>query len=143
MLWADTRAVGEIPAWRRLPEARQAALANPLVPGMTGPLLRWVWRQEPEVYRQARWALLPKDWIRHRLTGTIATDPSDASATLLWNVPADRWAGDVAADVGLHPELLPPVTESGDRSSSMLADAAGTLRRRFAPLGGVWHDRAP
>ena len=127
MLWADTRAMGEIPAWRRLPEARQAALANPLVPGMTGPLLRWVWRQEPEVYRQARWALLPKDWIRHRLTGTIATDPSDASATLLWDVPADRWAGDVATDVGLHPELLPPVTDSGDRAGSMLADAAATL----------------
>jgi xylulokinase len=127
MLWADTRAVGEIAAWRRLAEARQAALANPLVPGMTGPLLRWVWRQEPEVYRQARWALLPKDWIRHRLTGTIATDPSDASATLLWDVLADRWAGDVAADVGLHPELLPPVTDSGDRAGVTLPDAAAAL----------------
>jgi xylulokinase len=127
MLWADTRAMGELAAWRRLPEARRAALANPLVPGMTGPLLRWAWRQEPEVYRQARWALLPKDWIRHQLTGAIATEPSDASATLLWDLPADRWASDVATDVGLHPELLPPVADSGDRAGVTLPDAAAAL----------------
>jgi xylulokinase len=127
MLWADTRATGELVAWRRLPEARRAALANPLVPGMTGPLLRWVRRQEPEVYRQARWALLPKDWVRYQLTGMVATDPSDASATLLWDLPADRWAGDVATDVGLRPELLPPVADSGDRAGIMLPDAGAAL----------------
>jgi xylulokinase len=127
MLWADTRATGELGAWRRLPEARRAALANPLVPGMTGPLLRWVWRQEPGVYRQARWALLPKDWIRHQLTGMVATDPSDASATLLWDLPADHWAGDVATDVGLDPGLLPPVMDSGDRAAVTLPDAGVAL----------------
>jgi xylulokinase len=130
MLWADTRAMGELAAWRRLPETRRAALANPLVPGMTGPLLRWVRRQEPGVYRQARWALLPKDWIRHRLTGAIATDPSDASATLLWDVPADRWAGDVATSVGLDPGLLPPVMDSGDRAGGTLPAAAAALGLR-------------
>jgi xylulokinase len=127
LLWADARAVEETAAWRRLPEPRRAALANPIVPGMTGPLLRWVARHEPRTYQRARWALLPKDWVRHRLTGTAATDPSDASATLLWDLPADRWAEDVAADVGVDAELLPPVVGSGALAGTLRPDAARTL----------------
>jgi xylulokinase len=127
LLWADARAVEETAAWRRLPEPRRAALANPIVPGMAGPLLRWVARHEPQTYRRARWALQPKDWIRHQLTGAAATDPSDASATLLWDLPADRWAVDVAAAVGLEPELLPPVVASGDPAGGLRPDAAKAL----------------
>ena len=127
LLWADARAAGETAAWRRLPEPRRAALANPIVPGMTGPLLRWVARYEPETYRRARWALLAKDWVRQRLTGTAATDPSDASATLLWDLPADRWADDVAAGVGVDPGLLPPVVGSGEAAGTLRPDAAGAL----------------
>jgi xylulokinase len=127
LLWADARAVEEAAAWRRLPEARRAALANPIVPGMTGPLLRWVARHEPRTYQRARWALLPKDWVRHRLTGTPATDPSDASATLLWDLPADRWAQDVAAAVGVDAELLPPVVGSGAPAGTLRPDAADAL----------------
>jgi xylulokinase len=127
LLWADTRAAKETAAWQRLPKPRRAALANPIVPGMTGPLLRWVARHEPQTYQRARWALLAKDWVRHQLTGTVATDPSDASATLLWDLPADRWAHDVAAAVGVEPELLPPVVESGDPAGSLRPHAAKTL----------------
>jgi xylulokinase len=127
ILWADARAVEETAAWRGLPEPRRAALANPIVPGMAGPLLRWALRHEPQTYRRARWALQPKDWIRHQLTGAAATDPSDASATLLWDLPADRWAVDVAAAVGLEPELLPPVVASGDPAGGLRPDAAKAL----------------
>jgi xylulokinase len=130
LLWADARAVEETAAWRRLPEPRRAALANPIVPGMTGPLLRWVARHEPRTYQRARWALLAKDWIRHRLTATAATDPSDASATLLWDLPADRWAHDVAAEVGVEAELLPPVVGSGDPAGTLRPDAAKALGLR-------------
>jgi xylulokinase len=130
LLWADARAGEETAAWRRLPAPRRAVLANPIVPGMTGPLLRWVARHEPQAYRRAGWALLAKDWVRHRLTGEVATDPSDASATLLWDLPADRWADDVAAAVGLEPELLPPVAASGDQAGSLRADAAEALGLR-------------
>lgn len=130
LLWADTRAVQETEAWRRLPEPRRAALANPITPGMTGPLLRWLARHEPRTYQRACWALLPKDWVRQQLTGVAATDPSDASATLLWDVPADRWADDVATGVGLKPELLPPVIPSSDRAGSVRPDAAEALGLR-------------
>ena len=143
LLWADTRAVEDTAAWQRLPEPRRAALANPIVPGMTGPLLRWVARHEPQAYRRARWALLPKDWVRHQLTGTAATDPSDASATLLWDLPADRWAHDVATAVGLKPELLPPVVPSSDPAGMLRPDAAQALGLRSgAPVAAGAADTA-
>ncbi|MBO0829385.1 MAG: sugar kinase, partial [Streptosporangiales bacterium] len=86
-LWPDTRARAEVAAWEALPDPMRRRLANPLAPGMTGPMLLWVRRNEPAAYERSRIALLPKDWLRHRLTGVFATDPSDASATLLWDVP--------------------------------------------------------
>lgn len=69
LLWADQRATGELAAWYALADADREALANPIVPGMTGPLLAWVARHEAHALAEARWALLPKDWLRLRLTG--------------------------------------------------------------------------
>lgn len=121
LLWADSRATSEVSAWQALPDELLHKLANPLSPGMTGPLLLWVRRNEPAAYERAHIALLPKDWVRHRLTGDVATDPSDASATLLWDVPGDRWADDVVRGVGLDPGLLPPVRPSGERAGVVSA----------------------
>ncbi|HEX6444095.1 MAG TPA: FGGY family carbohydrate kinase [Streptosporangiales bacterium] len=127
VLWPDTRARGEVAAWEALPEPALRRLANPLVPGMFGPMLRWVRRHEPAAYERSRIALLPKDWLRHRLTGGFATDPSDASATLLWDVPGDGWARDVAAAVGLDPVLLPAVRPSAEPAGAVTAAAASAL----------------
>lgn len=74
LLWADRRAAAELAAWRGLADTEREALANPLVPGMTGPLLAWIARHEPRLLAEARWALLPKDWLRLRLTGKAATE---------------------------------------------------------------------
>jgi xylulokinase len=120
LLWADSRATSEVSAWEELPGPIRHRLANPLSPGMAGPLLLWVRRNEPAAYERAHAALLPKDWLRHRLTGgEFATDPSDASATLLWDVPGDGWAEDVVTKVGLDAALLPPVRPSGARAGAL------------------------
>ncbi len=116
MLWPDQRAVRQLDAWFELSAPRRARLGNPFVPGMTGPMLAWLSDHEPAVLDRATAALLPKDWVRSRLVtdlvAEMGTDASDASATLLWDLPADNWALDVAATVGIDPRLLPPVTES-------------------------------
>src|SRR6478752_6039371 len=112
LLWADSRATGALAAYRRLDPAALARLANPLAPGMTGPLLMWVAEHEPGTYRDARWALAPKDWLRGRLTGEIHAEPSDASASLLYDVPGDRWDLDVVCGLGLDTSLLPPLLPS-------------------------------
>ena len=127
MLWADTRATAGLEAYRALPQAARQRLANPLVPGMAGPMLAWVKRHEPEVYRKTRYALQPKDWLRLRLTGKTATDPSDASATLLYDLQADGWAEDVVAALGLNAQLLPEIKPSGEIGGQLSQAAAETL----------------
>jgi xylulokinase len=124
LLWADSRATGALRAYRRLEPAARARLANPLAPGMTGPLLMWVAEHEPGTYRDARWALAPKDWLRARLTGEIHAEPSDASASLLYDVPGDRWDLDVVGALGLDAGLLAPLLPSAGAPAGHLTAAA-------------------
>lgn len=125
--WADNRARDQLPAWTSLPRSDRVRLGNPITPGMLGPQLAWVAGHEPAVLDGAAQALLPKDWLRGRLTGLAGTDPSDASATLLWDLPADTWATDLLAGFGLPDRLLPPVRESAQISGALLAPAAAGL----------------
>src|SRR5580765_5825514 len=128
LLWADSRATGALRAYRRIGPAARARLANPLAPGMTGPLLMWVAEHEPGMYRDARWALAPKDWLRARITGEIYAEPSDASASLLYDVPGDRWDLDVVGALGLDAGLLAPVLPSaGAPAGHVTAWAADEL----------------
>src|SRR5918993_763080 len=108
VIWADARSGAELEAYRRLDEDLCRRLANPPAVGMAGPSLLWLRDQEPDAYMSARWALQPKDWLRMRMTGEAATEPSDASATLLYNLPADDWSYAVVEDLGLGTGLLRP-----------------------------------
>ncbi len=127
LTWADTRAVSDVDRWRALPAPVRARLGNPLVPGMTGPLLARLARTEPALVARATWALTAKDWVRLRLTGVAATDPSDASATLLWDLPRDGWALDVLRALDLPADLLPDVRPSARAAGSVTAAAAADL----------------
>ncbi len=125
LLWADSRATGALRGYRRLGDAALARLANPLAPGMTGPLLIWVAENEPRTYAAARWALQPKDWLRARLTGEVHAEPSDASASLLYDVPGDRWDLEVVSALGLDAALLAPLLPSAGAPAGRLTAGAG------------------
>lgn len=127
MLWADARAQAELERYRTLPASLLARLANPLVPGMAGPMLCWLTEHEASSYQQARWALQPKDWLRLRLTDEVATEPSDASGTLLYDLLADDWADGIIAALGLNRHLFPPVIASGAIAGRLSAWAAEAL----------------
>jgi len=86
--------------------------ANPAVTGFTLPKVLWVREREPEVWARVRTILLPKDYIRWCLTGERATDVSDASGTLLFDVQARRWSSAMAAALEIDERLLPPAFES-------------------------------
>src|SRR3984957_4281553 len=126
LLWADSRATGSLRAYRLLGARALARLANPLAPGMTGPLLKWVAEHEPLAYSGARWALQPKDWIRARLTGEFHAEPSDASASLLYDVPGDRWDLEVVSALGLETSLLAPLLPSAGAPAGCLTAEAAT-----------------
>lgn len=124
ILWADTRATNELDYFHGLTERERRDLANPVTVGMAGPTLLWLKRHEPALYEAAAWALQPKDWLRARLTGAVATDPSDASGTLLYNVAEDRWAAETIAKLGLRAALLPEVAPSASVAGPLLKGAA-------------------
>ncbi|MGZ6348872.1 MAG: xylulokinase [Ktedonobacterales bacterium] len=130
LLWPDSRAEAELDRYQAVPVSMRTQLANPLVPGMAGPLLCWLADHEPEAYQAARWALQPKDWLRRLLTGAAAADPSDASATLLYDLPADCWADDVIAALGLRRDLFPPIAPSSSVAGTLTAQAAASLGLR-------------
>ncbi|MES1025486.1 xylulokinase [Gloeocapsa sp. BRSZ] len=111
ILWADTRSSEMLHEYHALDADLRTKLANPIAAGMAGASLLWLRQYEPEVYAKARWVLQPKDWLRLRLTGKVAAEPSDASGTLLYDVVSDCWALDVVEALELRfdwlPELLP------------------------------------
>jgi xylulokinase len=125
LLWPDSRAAGALRAYQLLRSRALARLANPLAPGMAGPLLVWIAENEPHTYRDARWALQPKDWLRGRLTGEFHAEPSDASATLMYDVPGDRWDLETVSALGLDTSLLAPLLASAGASAGRLTSAAG------------------
>jgi len=117
LLWPDQRATTQVQRWRALPDDARAALANPLVPGMTGPLAAWLAEHRPDLVARAAGVLLPKDALRATLlpgADPLVTDRSDASATLLWDVPADDWSAAAVALTGTGvPRVLPSHAVAG------------------------------
>ena len=126
ILWADARAGDQLLRYTALPAGRLATLRNPLTPGMAGPILGWLCQHESETIERTRWALQPKDWVRAWLTGAATAEPSDASATLLYDIPADTWALDVAATLGIDPTVLPPLLPSAGAAAGTLTPGAAT-----------------
>jgi xylulokinase len=127
IIWLDRRAGAEVADYQRLPADLRARLGNAPSAGMAGPLLLWLSRHEPDAYRRARWMLQPKDWLRYRLTGNAATDPTDASGTLLFDLARGTWATDLARALGLRTDLLPDLRPPAAIAGSLLPAPAGQL----------------
>jgi xylulokinase len=116
ILWNDQRTGAECAEIeRRLGLDRLIALTgNRAVAGFTAPKLLWLRAHEPDVYARIRSILLPKDYVRLKLTGERAIDVADASGTLLFDVANRRWSDEVLAALELPGEWLPPAYESPD-----------------------------
>src|SRR3954453_19657511 len=128
MLWCDSRAVDELAAYRELRPSVRDRLGNPLTPGMAGPMLAWLARHERPSYDATRWALQPKDWLRAQLTGEFSAEPSDASATLLYDLAADDWDRELVVALGLEPEVLAPLlSAAGQPAGELQPDVAAAL----------------
>jgi xylulokinase len=114
ILWNDQRTASEcaeIEARVGLHELVRLS-GNRALPGFTAPKLLWLRRHEPEAYARIAHVLLPKDYVRLRLTGGRATDVSDASGTLLLDVADRRWSEALLAALEVPADWLPDVVES-------------------------------
>ena len=144
ILWPDRRAEPQLQLWRALSEGQRGRLANPLIAGMAGPILAWWDEHDPGALREAAVAVQPKDYVRSRLGGPPVSERSDACATLLWDVPADAWAGDVVAAVGVPERLLPQIVPSDQVVATaalpgdpVLVAGAGDTPAALLGLGGL------
>jgi xylulokinase len=127
ILWLDQRAAAEAATYAELPWDYTAVLGNQPSPGMAGPLLCWLATHEPHTLRASWWVLQPKDWLRLRLTGQAATDPTDASGTLLFDLELGRWADPLIEKLGLPRDKLPPVRQPAEIAGRLLASPAAEL----------------
>ncbi len=97
---------------------------NPVLPGFTAPKILWVRENEPDVYQNTAHVLLPKDYVRYRLTGEFFGEVSDASGTSLFDVGRRQWSDEMLAALDIPRAWLPEVTESPVASAKLNAAAA-------------------
>jgi xylulokinase len=145
LLWCDARTQPECAALTgRVGEARLVELVgNAAVPSFTLPKLLWIREHEPELSARIATVLLPKDWLRYCLTGVLATEPSDASGTLLFDPRTSRWSDELLAAVELPRSLLPDVGGSAQVLGQVTPEAArATGLREGTPVVGGGADAA-
>lgn len=99
-------------------------IGNPVLPGFTAPKILWVRENEPDVYARAAHVLLPKDYLRYKLTGAYATEVSDASGMALLDVAKRNWSDELLKALDIPRAWLPDVYESPVVSAKISADAA-------------------
>ena len=141
LLWNDQRTAAECTEIEQRAGGRKKLIklvANPALTGFTAPKILWLRNHEPKHFDKTVQVLLPKDYIRFRLTGEFATEVSDASGTLLLDVKQRNWSRPLLSKLELDDSLLPDVYESEDVSGHLAADAAGLLglSKGVAVVGG-------
>lgn len=145
LLWCDQRTAAQC-AWITETVGRERiveALSNPVLTGFTAPKAIWLRDHEPENFARVRKLLLPKDYIRYRLTGAFATEVSDASGTALFHVRERRWAHEVVDRIGLPLSWLPECYESEVPSTAIsAAGAEATGLKAGTPVVGGGGDQA-
>jgi len=130
LIWCDQRTQPQAD-WltAKIGAARLIELtANPALPNFTLTKLLWVREHQPEIFARIAHVLCPKDYVRYRLTGTLAMDMQEASGTLLLDVPHRRWSEEVAEAAGIPMSWLPPLFEGPEicaHISSAGASATG------------------
>lgn len=145
ILWNDQRTGAECAEIERTVGLEQLIelTGNRALPGFTAPKLLWLRRHEPDVYARIARILLPKDYVRLRLTGEHATDVSDASGTLLLDVAHRRWSQQLLEKLELDPAWLPPALESpvpSGRTAEGIPVAGGAGDQAAGAVGvGVDH----
>ena len=145
ILWNDGRTQAQCDEMRaRLGRARLIQITgNDALTGFTAPKVLWVQQNEPGVYAQARHILLPKDYLRFKLTGDYAMDKADGAGTILFDLRARDWSPEVLAALNIPAEWLPPTFEGPEVTGVVSATAAAeTGLAAGTPVVGGGGDQA-
>jgi len=129
VIWADQRSAEQC---RRIYDIvgreRLARLTlNPVAPGFMAASVMWIKENEPDTFARTRTVLLPKDYLRFRMTGNPASEPSDAASTLLFDTAKRRWSAELMDLLDLPMGILPPMRESAEVVGELTPRAAREL----------------
>lgn len=146
ILWNDQRTAAECAEIEKKAGGREKLIglvANPALTGFTAPKILWLRKNEPKNFDKTTQVLLPKDYVRFRLTGEYATEVSDASGTLLLDVKNRQWSKTLLDKLDLKASLLPKVYESEDVTGELSAASAKLLGLKpGVPVVGGGGDQA-
>lgn len=129
ILWNDQRTGAQCDEIRRrLGKERLIQITgNDALTGFTAPKILWVQQNEPEIWARARHILLPKDYVRYRLTGEYAMDKADGAGTILFDLKERQWSPEVLAALDIPPAYLPPTYEGTEITAYLSPAAANVL----------------
>jgi xylulokinase len=126
ILWNDQRTQAECDEIRALVGRDRliSVTGNDALTGFTAPKVLWVAKHEPDIYENVAHVLLPKDYVRYRLTGEYAADKAGASGTILFDLGARDWSPEIIAALGIDPSWLPPTFEGPTVTGGLTTEAA-------------------
>lgn len=146
LLWNDQRTAEQCREIEQKAGGREALIelvANPALTGFTAPKILWVRQNEPRIYERTRQVLLPKDYVRYRMTGEYATEVSDASGMLLLDVVNRTWSDKLLGLLDIDKSLLARIYESPDITGTLHEEGAKALGLRAGiPVVGGAGDQA-
>lgn len=142
ILWNDGRSGEQCAELERAEPRTSAITGNATMPGFTAPKLLWMREHEPELFVRVRTVLLPKDWIRLRLTGERVSEMSDAAGTLWLDTGGRRWSAAMLAACGLDEGRMPRLVEGAEVSGRLTAAAAELFGVPQVPVAGGGGDNA-
>jgi xylulokinase len=145
ILWNDQRTADECDSIREIVGRPRliAITGNDALPGFTAPKLLWLQRHEPEVWARVAHVLLPKDFVRLRLTGEHAMDKADGSGTILFDLAARDWSSEVLEALGIEGRWLPRTYEGPTITGTVTrTEAAASGLRPGTPVAAGGGDQA-
>lgn len=145
IMWNDQRTGEQCAAITAKVGAREVLelTGNPVLPGFTAPKIAWVRENEPAVYERIAKVLLPKDYVRYRLTGAFVTEVSDASGMALLDVANRQWSETMLDALDIPREWLPDVNESVETAAKINSEGAGGAGlAEGTPVAGGGGDQA-
>ncbi|MCY8233388.1 xylulokinase [Priestia endophytica] len=141
ILWNDTRTTSQcMNIEEEFGEQLLEITKNRVLEGFTLPKILWVKEHEPETFEKAALFLLPKDYVRFRMTGIINSEFSDAAGTLLLHVTRKKWDYDLCKRFDIPTEICPPLVESHDCVGTLLpniAEETGLAKKTKVFAGGA------
>ncbi|MEE7581899.1 MAG: xylulokinase [Oscillospiraceae bacterium] len=146
IIWCDQRTGKECEEITEIVGAEKVIeiTANPVLTGFTASKIRWVMKNEPDIFEKCRYILLPKDYVRLMLTGELATEVSDASGMQLLDVPNRKWSKTMLDALNISEDMLGKVYESPEVTGEItqkVADITG-LKKGTIVVGGAGDNAA-